>query len=371
MNKKSIKRAFCMFLIMSLCCLAGCGARQEAEAVSDIKEDDLIVVGFSQVGSESYWRNVNSESMRSVFTKENGYKLIFEDAQQKQTNQIKAIRSFIQQEVDYIVVAPVTEAGWDTVLQEARDEGIPVIIVDRMVDASSDLFECWVGSDFELEGRKMCEWLRWFCVKNNILAEDIYIADVQGTIGASAQIGRTKGLEAAAEKYGWNIVAQADGEFTRAKGYEVTQQLLKRNPKINVVYCENDDEAFGAIKAIEDAGKRVGSNIKGGEIMVVSFDGVKPEALQDVLDNSISCIVECNPFHGPRVEAIIRKLQNGETPQKYEYVDEDMFSAHEEIESVVVDSKQYPVTRITQEVIDRRIMEFDSGDYGDQAENVY
>lgn len=372
MRKRThILRAICMSLILSLSFLSGCESRKEAEAVSDIEEEDLIVVGFSQVGSESYWRNVNSESMRSVFTKENGYKLIFEDAQQKQTNQIKAIRSFIQQEVDYIVVAPVTEAGWDTVLQEARDEGIPVIIVDRMVDANSDLYTCWVGSDFVLEGRKMCEWIRWFCVKNNIPANDIYIADVQGTIGASAQIGRTQGLAEAAKKYGWTIVAKADGEFTRAKGYEVTQQILKSNPKVNVVYCENDDEAFGAIKAIEDAGKKVGSDIKRGEIMVVSFDGVKPEALQNVVDNSISCIAECNPFHGPRVEAIIRKLESGETPQKFEYVDEDILSSHSEIEMVTVDSKQYPVTKVTQEVIDRRIADFDTGAYADQPDNVY
>ena len=374
MKRKMFFRVICISLIMSLCCLSGCGAREDAEAVGDTEnyeEEDLIVVGFSQVGSESYWRNVNSESMKSVFTKENGYKLIFEDAQQKQANQIKAIRSFIQQEVDYIVLAPVTEAGWDTVLQEAHDEGIPVIIVDRMVDAPSELFECWVGSDFELEGRKMGEWLRWFCIKNNIAARDVYIADVQGTIGASAQIGRTKGLAEAADKYGWKIVARADGEFTRAKGYEVTQQILKNNPKVNIVYCENDDEAFGAIKAIGDAGKKVGSDIKHGEIMVVSFDGVKPEALQDLLNNSISCIAECNPFHGPRVEAIIRKLQNGETPQKYEYVDEDILSAHDEIESVIVESKQYPVTKVTQEVIDRRSAEFDVGAYGDQPDNVY
>ena len=151
----------------------------------------------------------------------------------------------------------------------------------------------------------------------------------------------------------------------------MTQQILKNNPKVNIVYCENDDEAFGAIKAIGDAGKKVGSDIKHGEIMVVSFDGVKPEALQNVLDNSISCIAECNPFHGPRVEAIIRKLQSGETPQKFEYVDEDILSSHGEIEMVTVDSKQYPVTKVTQDVIDRRIAEFDIGAYADQPDNVY
>ena len=376
MMKKSLALILCCSLFFSF--LGACGANT-GSSMGDhatepaTEEEKLTVVGFSQVGAESDWRSANTESMKSVFTAYNGYELIFDDAQQKQTNQIMAIRNFIQQEVDYIVLAPVTETGWDTVLQEAHDAGIPVIIVDRMVDVSdSRLFECWVGSNFELEARKMCEWLRWFCVKHNILAEDVYIADIQGTIGASAQIGRTEGLQKAAREYGWNIVATVEGEFTRAKGYEATQQLLLKYPKMNVVYCENDNEAFGAIEAIRDAGKQVGSDIKNGEIMVLSFDGVKPEALQDVLDDSISCIAECNPLHGPRVEAIIRKLQNGETPQKYEYVDEDVFSAYEEIENVIVDSKEYPITLVTPELIERRRAEYDTGSYVEELpDNVY
>ncbi|MCR5268528.1 MAG: ABC transporter substrate-binding protein [Lachnospiraceae bacterium] len=378
MTKRKFSAAvLACFLVTSFLC--ACSARFGNGGTADRKEpaaeteEKLTVVGFSQVGAESDWRSANTESMKSVFTAANGYELIFDDAQQKQTNQIMAIRSFIQQEVDYIVLAPVTETGWDTVLQEAHDAGIPVIIVDRMVDVpNSNLFECWVGSDFELEARKMCEWLRWFCVKHNISAEDVYIADIQGTIGASAQIGRTRGLKIAAEEYGWNIVAEVEGEFTRTKGYEATQQLLLRYPKLNVVYCENDNEAFGAIEAIEDAGLRVGSDITAGEIMVLSFDGVKPEALQDVLDDSISCIAECNPLHGPRVEAIIQKLQNGETPQKYEYVDEDVFSAYDQIESVIVDSKEYPITQVSEELIEKRRAEFDAGSYDEELpDNVY
>lgn len=119
---------------------------------------DTITVGFSQVGAESDWRTANTESMKSTFSEENGYELIFDDAQQKQENQLTAIRNFIQQEVDYIVLAPVTETGWDTVLQEAKDAGIPVIIVDRMVDVSDDsLYTAWVGSNFKLEGQKAGE----------------------------------------------------------------------------------------------------------------------------------------------------------------------------------------------------------------------
>ena len=150
--------------------LAGCGDRQstaEDIATPEDTQTDRIVVGFSQVGAESDWRSANTESMKSTFTKEAGYDLIFEDGQQKQANQIRAIRTFIQQEVDYIVLAPVTETGWDTVLREAKDAGIPVVIVDRKVDVEDDsLFTCFVGSDFELEGLKMSEWLNSFSISN-------------------------------------------------------------------------------------------------------------------------------------------------------------------------------------------------------------
>ncbi len=374
-NKLTAVICTCALLIlgMSGCSFPGRGAHGLADEQPATEDRELTVVGFSQIGAESDWRWANTESMKSVFVEENGYELIFDDAQQKQTNQIMAIRNFIQQEVDYIVLAPVTETGWDTVLEEARDAGIPVIIVDRMVKVNNqDLFKCWVGSDFELEGRKVCEWLRWFAVKEGIAPEDIHIADIQGTIGGSAQIGRTKGLRKASEEYGWDVVAMVEGEFTKAKGREAMEGLLKKYKNINVVYCENDNEAFGAIEAIEAAGRHVGSDIKNGEIMILSFDGVKQQAIQDALNDSISCIAECNPLHGPRVEAIIRTLEERDTPQKYEYVDEEVFSAYESIESVIVESREYPVTHVTQELIDAKYKDNnDSAGYTDQPDNVY
>ena len=191
--------------------LAGCGssgaketaapAGSETEAASEAASGeteaagntgDVITVGFSQAGAESDWRTANSESMKSTFSTENGYNLIFDDAQQKQENQITAIRNFIQQEVDYIVLAPVTETGWDTVLQEAKDAGIPVIIVDRMVDVSDDsLYTTWIGTDSLLEGRKAAEWLNAYTTAKGIDAKDVNIVDIQGTIGSTAQIGRS------------------------------------------------------------------------------------------------------------------------------------------------------------------------------------
>ena len=328
-------------------------------AVGVAAADDTITVGFSQVGAESDWRTANTESMKSTFSEENGYELIFDDAQQKQENQLTAIRNFIQQEVDYIVLAPVTETGWDTVLQEAKDAGIPVIIVDRMVDVSDDsLYTAWVGSNFKLEGQKAMAWLDAYLEAKGRGDEEINLVDIQGTIGASAQIGRSKGLEEGVDNYGWNLLAQQSGEFTQAKGQEVMESMLKQYDNINVVYCENDNEAFGAIDAIEAAGKTVGSDIANGEIMVISFDTTNA-GLTDTLAGKITCDVECNPLHGPRAEELIKALEAGEEVQKLNYVDEEIFAADDTVDKVTAvnsldEEGEYAVTPITQEIIDGR-----------------
>ena len=328
-------------------------------AVDVAAADDTITVGFSQVGAESDWRTANTESMKSTFSEENGYELIFDDAQQKQENQLTAIRNFIQQEVDYILLAPVTETGWDTVLQEAKDADIPVIIVDRMVDVSDDsLYTTWIGTDSLLEGRKAAEWLNAYTTAKGIDAKDVNIVDIQGTIGSTAQIGRSKGLEEGVDNYGWNLLAQQSGEFTQAKGQEVMESMLKQYDNINVVYCENDNEAFGAIDAIEAAGKTVGSDIANGEIMVMSFDTTNA-GLTDTLAGKIACDVECNPLHGPRAEELIKALEAGEEVEKLNYVDEEIFATDDTVDKVKAvnsldEEGEYAVTPITQEIIDGR-----------------
>ena len=328
-------------------------------AVGVAAADDTITVGFSQVGAESDWRTANTESMKSTFSEENGYELIFDDAQQKQENQLTAIRNFIQQEVDYILLAPVTETGWDTVLQEAKDADIPVIIVDRMVDVSDDsLYTTWIGTDSLLEGRKAAEWLNAYTTAKGIDAKDVNIVDIQVTIGSTAQIGRSKGLEEGVDNYGWNLLAQQSGEFTQAKGQEVMESMQKQYDNINVVYCENDNEAFGAIDAIEAAGKTVGSDIANGEIMVMSFDTTNA-GLTATLAGKITCDVECNPLHGPRAEELIKALEAGEEVEKLNYVDEEIFATDDTVDKVKAvnsldEEGEYDVTPITQEIIDGR-----------------
>lgn len=360
MKKRVVSILLCVAMTAAM--VAGCGSSSDSgssDSGSESGGDDVITIGFSQVGAESDWRTANSESMKETFSEANGYELIFDDAQQKQENQITAIRNFIQQEVDYILLAPVTESGWDTVLQEAYDADIPVIIVDRMVDVSNDdLYTTWIGTDSLLEGRKAAEWLNAYATAKGWDASELNIVDIQGTMGSTAQIGRTQGLEEGVEKYGWNLLAQQCGEFTQAKGQEVMESLLKQYDNINVVYCENDNEAFGAIDAIEAAGKTVGTDIKNGEILVMSFDTTNA-GLTDTLNGKIVCDVECNPLHGPRAEELIKALEAGEEVEKLNYVDEEIFAFDDTVASVTATNSldeegEYAVTPITQEIIDGR-----------------
>ena len=267
----------------------------------------LITVGYAQVGAESDWRLANTTSFKETFTEANGYKLIFDDAQQKQENQIKAIRSFIQQDVDYIVVAPV----------------IPVILSDRQMTGVDDLYVCWVGGNFLQEGRDGVKWLEGYLKKIGRDKDEINIVDLQGTIGASAQIGRTQGIEEgiAAHK-NWKLVAQQTGEFTQSKGQEVMESILKSTPKIDVVFAENDNMAWGAVDAIKAAGK-----VPGKDIIIICFDAVH-ETFNKMIAGEINCAVECNPLHGPRVDEIIKTLE-AKGPKgiksKIQYVVEEVF----------------------------------------------
>ncbi len=331
-----------LLAVLASACRSNAVPQTETEPVADTK---TVTVGFSQLGAESDWRSAHTDSILTALSKENGFTLTYKNGQQKQANQVTALRMFIQQEVDYIVLAPETETGWDFVLKEAKDAGIPVIIVDRRVDVEDQsLYSCWVGSDFELEGKKMCAWINEYSKQNDIAPEDLHIVHIQGTLGSTAQIGRTRGLNNAVQEYGWDLLAQENGEFTETRGKEVMASFLNQFDNINVVYCENDNEAIGAIEAIEATGRKVGSDIRNGEIMVVSFDGINQEAMKYLQEGKISCIGECNPLHGPRVLDLINTLEEGKEPEKYNYVPETLFSSVPEIKSVTVDGETYEVT---------------------------
>ncbi len=303
----------------------GLGMFADIEEEPYVSEDaDRIVVGVSQLGSESMWRTANTESVQNTFTQQNGYFLIFNNARQKQENQIKAIRSFISQRVDYIVFSPVVETGWETVLQEAKEAGIPVILMDRNVDVEDkSLYVTCVGSDFVTEGEKAGHWLEDDLRRSGRADEDVNIVVLKGTEGSSSQIGRTRGFFSVAQDHdNWHILAQEYADFTSAKGREVMEGMLKRYSQIDVVVSQNDDMTFGALEAIGESGRSVGVN---GDITVISVDGTH-EALAMVADGVINVDIECNPDQGEYVSDVIRMLENGEQVEKQYYVDEDVFT---------------------------------------------
>lgn len=324
MMHKTLRRLSALLLLA--CLLTGC-----TPAPSPADETDFIVVGFSQVGAESDWRNANTRSMQQALSEANGYRLMIDDAQQKQEKQITAIRNFIHQGVDYIVLAPTTEKGWDTVLAEAKAAGIPVIIVDRMIEIEDDsLFTCWIGSDFLGEGRNAVRWM-----DEHLKGQELRIVHLQGNLGSTAQLGRTAGLnEGLSTHENWQLVYRKSGDFTQAKGQELVEAILADGLSFNVIFSENDNMAYGAIDALKNAGLTPGEDVS-----IISFDASR-HALELVMQGQISYDVECNPLHGPRVEGIIRKLENGLTPPKLTYVEETAFDAAA-ITQPLLDSRGY------------------------------
>ena len=330
--KSSIFAAFvCLAVLL-------CGCVQEQQSTTEAAKDQPIVVGFSQVGAESEWRVANTESIKASLSEKNGYELIFDDARNEQDNQIKAIRTFIQQDVDYIVFSPRVETGWNSILQEAKEAGIPVIVTDRYIEAADeDLYMAYIGSDFREEGDKAVKWLEELLEKQGRAKEPIGIVHIQGTLASSAQIGRTGALEnAVGQNPYWTIIAQEDGDFTRAKAYEVMGEILKKTKEIDVVYCENDGEALGAIDAMEEAGLKC--NVNGG-VIVISFDATRL-GLEYCLEGKIGLTVECNPLQGPYVDEIIKKLERGEPIERETFTDETQFD-YFTITREMIDSREY------------------------------
>ena len=350
-----------VFILCALCVfLCSCGKDADpdndagSKAVS-LKNDQKITIGLSQIGSESDWRIASTESVKASFSSGEGYNLIFDDAQQKQENQLKAIREFIDQGVDYIILDPIVETGWDSVLSEAKEAGIPVIVYDRLIEVEDDsLYACWIGSDFKLEGERACVWLEEY-LKSRGISRNINIVDIQGTLGASAQIGRTAALEEAAMvNKNWRIIARDTGDFTTAKGMEVMNGMLEKyGNDINVVYAENDNMAYGAIEALENRGYKVGLDVDKGEFLVMSFDSTHT-GLQLTLDGKIAVNVECNPLYGSRLTEIINALEAGIPVEKETFIEEEQFSGVSYIGTIQVRNRPYTVTCLTDEIISER-----------------
>ncbi|WP_196279352.1 ABC transporter substrate-binding protein [Catellatospora vulcania] len=288
--------------------MAACGNSDTGDTPAD---DGKLTLGFSQVGAESGWRTANTNSIKESATAA-GIELKFDDAQGKQENQITAIRNYIQQKVDVIAFSPVVESGWDTVLKEAKDAGIPVILTDRSVDsADKSLYKTFIGSDFVKEGKLSGEWL----VNETKSATGVVnIVELQGTTGSAPANDRKKGFaDAIAANPNLKVIASQTGDFTRAGGKAVMEQFLKANPKIDVLFAHNDDMGLGALEAITAAGKVPGKDIK-----IITIDAVK-DGMQALADGKFNFIAECSPLLGPQLMDLVKKVSKGETiPQRIE-----------------------------------------------------
>ncbi|TXK16343.1 ABC transporter substrate-binding protein [Homoserinibacter sp. GY 40078] len=282
--------------------------------------DELITVGFAQTGSESGWRSANTESMKEAFSKDNGFDLIFNAADNKQEAQIAAVRSFINQGVDAIVIAPITVDGWDDVLTEAKDAGIPVILEDRTVSASDDLYASWVGLDFEKEGHTAGEWAAANADGSNLVV-------LEGTTGSAPALDRAAGFNSAIEGSSINLLDSQTGDFTRDGGKKVMEGFLQKyGSEINLLFAHNDDMGLGALDAITAAGLTPGEDIK-----IVTIDAVH-DGMQALADGKFNYIVECNPLLGEKVAELVKAVLAGEEVDKTTIVPDGAFTQEDAIE---------------------------------------
>ncbi|MGN0350795.1 MAG: substrate-binding domain-containing protein [Roseburia sp.] len=365
MKRKLVSVLACMALTATM--FAGCGSDDSAttdadntKEAGDVADDsqaedsgddasasgDVITIGFAQVGHESDWRTASTNSCQEVFSAANGYDLQFVDCDNDSAVQLEAVRGFIEQDVDYIIIDPIVSTGWDTVLTECEEAGIPVIVIDRTID-DSDKYVSWVGSNFKTEGLAAGEWLKAYTDEKGI--SDVNVLVIEGSTGASATIGRTDGFKEIADANGWNIIDSQSGDFTQAGGQEVMESYIKSyEGQFNVVVCQNDNEAFGAMDAMKAAGISYGVD---GDVILISFDACTA-GLEYVMSGDITADFECNPLAAPFVEEVIKQLQAGETPEKEVYMEEHWYVNEDILSSITVDGTEQPLTVVTQDIVD-------------------
>ena len=310
-------------LLAVLLAVAGCeraaplatpGRTTAAPQTKPLKTYQDLIVGYAQLGAESEWRSANTASVKET-AEALGVELKFSDAQQKQENQITAIRSLIAQRVDVIGVAPLTETGWDEVFKEAKDAGIPIILVDRRADVPEDLYATLMGSDFLEEGRNAAR------IMTKLTNGEASIVELVGTIDSAPANDRYKGFREILQDYpGMKIIDSRSGDFTIAQGREVMEAFLKTHGRsITALYAHNDDMALGAIKAIEAYGLKPGVDIK-----IVSVDAARG-AFEAMIAGKLNATVECNPLLGPKFLDLALKVANGETVPKWVPSEEGVF----------------------------------------------
>ena len=296
-------------------------------------ENKKLILGFSQIGSESAWRTRNTESIFEAAA-ENDIQILFDDAQQKQENQLKAIRSFIVYQVDVIAFVPIVEDGWDNVLQEAKDAGIPVIVVDRKIRANQSLYAGFIGENGVEEGRRAARYLLTKC---RDAEGPVNIFEITGTENSSIVEDRASGFrEIINTDPKFKIIHSENGDFLRSRGKEIGDMLLASNvlengnttntiyynkQKIDVIFSHNDSMTLGFLESME-AHK---INPKGKGTIIISIDA-EQESIDALTAGKLNCVVECNPNHGPMLMQLVKQVAKGETIPRITYNFETVFS---------------------------------------------
>lgn len=302
-------------------------ADASADAEAPAASGDLIKVGIiNNDPNESGYRTANDKDMKAMFTEENGYEASFAYSL-KNDEQITAAQKFIQDGVDYLLLSAADTAGWDSVLQDAQDAGIRVILFDRTIDADESLYEASIVSDMAKEGETAVEWLK----SQNL--DEYNIIHLQGVMGSAAQQGRTGALNDTVASDGWNLVTQQTAEWNSEKAQQIVQSVIDSGKSFNVIYAENDDMAKGAVAALDKANIPHGV---GKDVIVMGFDCNK-WALEELLNQNWNYDGQCNPFQASYIDDIIKKIENGETISE---------------KTIIMDEKGFDATTITQEDVD-------------------
>ena len=323
MKKISVCIIITAITIFSLC---GC--------TKTVEEPDIqarIVFGFSQLGDESEWRTASSNDIKHA-AEEAGVQLMFDNAQQQQFNQLKAIRSFILKGVDIIAFCPIVEEGWDNVLKEAQSAGIPVIVVDREIQTNREgLFSAFIGSDFHREGVKAGEWM---VERFAGTEETVKVAEIRGTENSSPTIGRYNGVrEVFTDNPKFEIVYSIDGDFMRSKGKECMETILREAPDIDILYSHNDDMAMCAIEILEEHGIAPGK-----DMIIVSVDA-QTSGLEALRQGKINCLVECSPYVGADLMDLVFKIVNEEPYPEKTFTETRVFTDKDDFSTLPVRPK--------------------------------
>ena len=320
--KKALITIIILFICISVLTIIQCRKLDQGKE-EEIKEN--IILGFSQIGAESAWRKCNTSSIKTAALEE-GVQLLFENAEQKQENQIKALRSFIVYQVDVIAFVPIVADGWDNILTEAKNAGIPVLITDRKITTSDEnLYAGFIGTDSPQEGREGGNFLlRKFGDRS---ADDpVKIIEISGTEGSSVAVGRAEGFrEIIGNNPRFQIIHSESGDFLRSRGYEIMTRLLQQYDDIDVLYSHNDGMTLGAMDAMKEVGVRPGK-----DIVIITIDA-RQAAIDALKNGEVNCVIECNPKTGPAIIDLAKKLARGEKIPRLQHVHEEVFTEYDDL----------------------------------------